>query len=575
MMATKTPQPGRFFRSAAFALGVLGALLALASWLAPNHYPPWTSFHAEAFAFAALGLLGLAALAAARPAAGWPAAAWATLGLIGVVWVHWRLGLIASFGDAFTSSLYLMGLALALWLGHQSASPPLRDAAVRAAAAVLVGAALVSSYVALLQWLGLESSWGIFAAERGPEMRPFGNLAQPNHLATLVLMASPMAALLWRNGQLRAWQFWTVLLGLSVGLVLSESRSGRLGAFALGAYALWALRATALRAQAVRVVLVWWLMLAALWLARDAASEFLLLQPPRSVSLTQDQARTVMWSQMLAAIREAPWLGYGWRQTIVAQKTGALEYAGLLVTDYAHNIVLDVLLWVGVPLGCALIGVTVLWLLRLARRARSADQVLLFAGVIPFLVHSQFEFPFAYAYFLFPVGWALGLLSAEVAPAPKPTAAGFGLALAAVILAWLALCGLAARDYLLAEEDYRVMRFELRKVGQRPANYEAPTLRWLTQLDGLLVAGRIKPRAGMPASEIELLERVNQGQGWAMLHLTYIAALGLNGQPAQATEELRRLRALYGDVTYDQAVAHLRALQAEPGFELLRAVRVP
>ncbi|GAB4407075.1 MAG: hypothetical protein OHK0048_27140 [Rhodoferax sp.] len=315
----------------------------------------------------------------------------------------------------------------------------------------------------------------------------------------------------------------------------------------------------------------------AAWFARDWGADWLLLQPGRGAQMTQDNARTVMWAQMAAAIREAPWFGYGWRQTIVAQKTGALAQSGLLVTDYAHNIELDVLLWVGLPVGCTLIGLTVWWLARLARDARTVEHALLFAGTIPFLVHSQFEFPFAYAYFLFPVAWMLGFLGSSLSDGigvlRQTSSAKFWIAI--FTASFMVLCSLAGRDYLLAEEDYRVMRFELRKVGQRPQGYVAPDLHWLTQLNDLLLAGRIKPGAGMPRSEIQLLERVNRNQGWAMLHLSYIAALGLNGQEDRAREELRRLRALYGETTYRQVVEHLQDMQRDEAFAPLRGVSLP
>ena len=239
MTAEKTPLLGRFFHALGWALLVLGLVLSPMAWLAPNHYPPWTSFHGEAFAFAALGALCLAALMSGRAVPPLPVASGFALALIGLVWAQWASGQIASQGDALLSSLYLGGLALALWLGRFAAAAPWRNNAESVLAAVVVAAALISTYIALMQWLRLESLWGIFAAERGPGMRPFGNLGQPNHLATLVLMASPLAALLALRGHLKPWQLAVVLVSLGLGMVLSESRSGRLSAAAMGLYLLW------------------------------------------------------------------------------------------------------------------------------------------------------------------------------------------------------------------------------------------------------------------------------------------------------------------------------------------------
>ncbi len=120
-----------------------------------------------------------------------------------------------------------------------------------------------------------------------------------------------------------------------------------------------------------------------------------------------------------------------------------------------------------------------------------------------------------------------------------------------------------AQEYLKVEEDYRVMRFELRRLGQTPAGYEAPKLALLTQLDETLKVGRMVPYPGMPARDIERLRIANASQAWATLHLSYAVALALNGQPEEATRQLQNLRALYGAATYKQVSEMFLRVQAE------------
>ena len=55
--------------------------------------------------------------------------------------------------------------------------------------------AVISSVLALVQWFQLDEQLGIFAANPGPYGRPFGNLAQPNLFATLLVMG--LAAVMW------------------------------------------------------------------------------------------------------------------------------------------------------------------------------------------------------------------------------------------------------------------------------------------------------------------------------------------------------------------------------------------
>jgi hypothetical protein len=75
----------------------------------------------------------------------------------------------------------------------------------------------------------------------------------------------------------------------------------------------------------------------------------------------------------------------------------------------------------------------------------------------------------------------------------------------------------------------------------------------LTQVDELLKLGRIQPHADMSSAEIERLAKGSRSFGWATLHLTYAAALGMNGRPQEATAQLRLLRDVYGPESYAQA----------------------
>ena len=468
---------------------------------------------------------------------------------------------------------------MAWWIGTNSTSPErtARQSLTLFASLVTAGAAL-SVFIATLQWLRLESNWGIFAADRGPAMRPFGNLGQPNHLATLALMGIAMSCALYLQQRLRRWQLIALVTWLSWGLILTESRTGLLSAILLGVIFMWQGRWTWGLGN-WRTVLVWWAALLALASLLTPLNEALLLQAGRGdVPMTHDNLRMIMWRQSLSAIQQSPWLGYGWRQTVVGQKAGANVVAGTLATDYAHNLGLDLLLWVGIPIGILLLTLATFWLVTAARKSEGPFQFLLLAGILPVGVHSMLEFPFAYSYFLFPVGWMLGALAASQDRNKAITEIFWGsigwFSAVAALLVFSGLCFLVAQEYLKVEEDYRVMRFELRRLGQTPADYEAPQLALLTQLDETLKVGRMVPYPGMPTRDIERLRIANASQAWATLHLSYVVALALNGQPEEATRQLRNLRALYGAETYKQVSEMFLRVQAEQ-YPQLALVKLP
>ena len=574
MVFFKAPRKGRF--SFVKLISALGALTSLAAWLAPNHYPPWTSFHGELAAFFALGLFSLAALVDRNPIVlDKVLSVLAAIGLL--IGFQWASGQIAYGGDAIISCVYIAGFATAWWLGLNSrcsASQP-RIAALLFAAICVTGAS-VATFIALLQCLRLESMLGVFAADLGPGMRPFGNFGQPNHLATLALMAVVQASILYDSDRLKKWQWILLVIYLSLGVVATQSRAGLASSLVLGVFFMvyshkfWS-------KSSRKIVPIWWAGLLIVTVYWPAINDALYLQSERSFLPAQDQSRILMWKQMASAIEHSSWLGYGWRQTVVAQKSGANFVAGNLPTDYAHSFPIDIVLWVGIPIGAVILLAILWWMFRAVKRISSLSEFFLLAGVVPVCIHSLVEFPFAYSYFLFPVGWMLGAVSA-MQQFPKGVVnhkiqPSLRVALAAWLLAFFSLSFWLVPEYLRAEEDYQVMRFELRNLGNIPAGHEKPSLQILTQLGAVLEVGRLVPTVGMPPESLSAMKVANANLSWATLQLNYAIALGLNGDPHEATRQLANLRAVYGEKTYQQ-VREVFSQRIEKHAEL-NAVTLP
>lgn len=562
----KTPRKGRFSWSSLFTgLGLLAFLLA---WLAPNHYPPWLTFHSESLVFAALIAFSSALLLRVRPLR-FDGIVWLVWLLVGLVWLQWCAGLIGYRGDAAVSSLYLFGFALAWLLGLNAATvPALGEKMESLVAGVMVLAAALSVYAALAQWLDQETNFAGLVLAATPGMRPYGNLAQPNQLASLILIAVVMALWLHRLGKLKTWQTWALVVWLSWGLTMVESRSGWLSACLLGVLVLWRGQPAWL-AVGWRTVAGWWLMLLVMRTIWTSLQSVLLLAPPiRPLqAMAQDNGRLVLWRQLLAGIEQAPWFGYGWRQTVAGHKAGTAQLSSGALTDYSHSLVLDLILWLGLPLAILLLGLMGWWLLRATLRVNTARQLLLLAAALPIMVHSLVEFPFAYAYFLFLAGWLLGGLAAlQLGAGSVVWSAERWLVKLAWLISVLAFAGVstwAGREYLDIEEDYRVMRFELRNVGTIPQGYEVPRPVLLDHLGAILRVGRIKPHTGMSAEELEGMRQLNRNYNWATLQVNYALALALNGQAEQAEAEMESLRQHFGEESYKQAVQFIRDYQRQ------------
>ncbi len=576
-IADQTPREGRF--SWLTLILALGLLAYQGAWLTPNHYPPWLSFHSESLTFVALMVVSLVWVSRARK---WvlDRAALLPMALIGVIWLQWGAGQIAYSGEAVMSSLYLGGFTLAWLLGSNLADKSAAgDKILSWLAGLLVVAAATSVYIAALQWLDLEAGYANLIVERPQGGRPNGNLAQSNHLATLLLMGLVMSVWLYHQQYLRRWQAWVLVTWLSFGLTMAQSRAGWLSAALLGLFLLWRGQ-SAWRIGGLRAVLGWWSMLLVMWLAWKPANVTLDATGESRVlaSLTQDNARVVLWRQILAGIEQSPWWGYGWGQTVAGHKAGTAHISNGLLTDYAHSLPLDLMLWLGIPLAILLMATMAWWLLRAAYRINDPRHLLLMAAALPVLVHSLVEFPFAYAYFLFTVAFLFGSLSIRQST-PNPGAwiisrfperwMGMGL-----VVVFAVLSARVGYEYVQVEEDYRVMRFEMRNVGRTPENYEAPDLWILNQLGAVLKLGRVQPRPGMSSAELESMKVLNKNYNWATLQMRYAVALALNGQVEQALTEMKSLRAHYGEVSYQQAKQLIQEQQNNQ-YPQLRELKLP
>lgn len=553
----KTPREGRFSWAGLF--WVLGLALLTLSWLLPNHYPPWATFHSDVVAFAALGVFVLAAGTGAPVSAIRSRAPAVVLALAIVPAVQHAGGLLSFHGDALLALIFLAGLAAALYVGlRQGSEEGSARKTVTGFAIAIALAGCVSTWLAIVQWLRMEEIMGIFIANIGESQRPFANFGQPNLFGTLVVMAVASAVFLYEQRKLGPVATAAVAFFLSLGLALAQSRAAFLAA---GVTFAWWLLARPPASRLRPAVAVAW----AAWFFACAASlpwlsVVLEFAGSRNTTLFDNNGRILMWRQVIAGIAQAPWTGYGWGQTAAAQMAGSVEHPGVLATIYAHNLPLDLMAWFGVPLALVLTLAGSAWIIRRLLRAREATGFHALAIGLPVAVHSLVEFPFAYGYFLFPVAILAGVACALEAGARRAPA-GRARWLVPAAAAWLALSGTIAWEYVGVEEDFRFVRFESMRVGKTPESHVPPVLHLNDQMRSMLKVARLKPAPGMDDAAVEEARKVAQRFPWAPLSLRYAAILLANGRTAEADMQMRVVRGMYGEVYYRSALERLEEVK--------------
>lgn len=516
---------------------LVAAAVALSlSWLLPNHTPPWLGFHADAWA--AVVLTGVAAGVIWRSkSTPWPTLALLTAALIGLVGLQHVFGLIRQFGVAWINILFLTGLLLALLVGRswERASP--RQCADLLFIAAAAGA-VISVGVQWHQWLGWEplGPWIL----KSPGSRHFANMVQPNQLASLLLLGLLGCAWLHLRGQLNGIAAVVLAVWLLFGLALTESRTGWLNTLLIVA-AFWMARRFAGMRHVSRVAigLAGFYFLTVAFLLPTLNGFYGASGVPVAPRSIEDSPRINLWTMLIEAAALRPWTGFGWGQVSHAEFLMPIErmYPGASAQQ-AHNLVLDLVLWNGVPIGLAVAALLAVWAWRVVRRISDPFQLLmaLFLGVLG--IHAMLEYPLQYAYFLLPAGLMIGALEASVGL--RPVFEAPRSLTASLLIGAAAMLTLTVRDYFRVETSFYGLRFEQRKI-QTSIPPVPPDVQVLTQWRDYIHFARLEPSQVHHPEALAWASDVVRTMPSALGMYKVAAMLAFAGQPDEAQRWLQIL----------------------------------
>ncbi|SHM81155.1 PglL family O-oligosaccharyltransferase [Rhizobacter sp. OV335] len=509
------------------------------AWLIPDHYLPWAAFQADAVAAVAMALLVAPVLVRAKRWC-WPFLASVALACVGVIAVQAFTGLILFAGDAWMAGLYMAGFGLSLAAGATFESMGPRASPWEALWLTFVFAGVLSVGAELVQWLTVPDL-GRWVTAMPPHGRPSGNLAQPNQLATLLSLGFVGTLALHQTGRLGGRCAWVVALWLVLGAVLTRSRTPWVAALMLTVWFVSFRARAEVRARPAPLLVL--LMLGvAMHFAVNPVSDALHLSDGRPLAeQAQGGTRPTHWAGMLDAASRKPWVGYGWNQVAVAQSRVATDHASTWEQlEHSHNLLLDLLIWNGIPIGLGIFGSLAWWFASRWRRIRDPQSAYLIAAVGMVFLHSLLEFPLDYAYFLLPVGFMMGGLDERL----RTTARGTTVPRWVAVGLWAGCCCLGVmigRDYLEAEQNLRTFRLEAARIGTGYVTSTAPDLLLLTQQSAFLSFARHEAGPGMSAAELDDMHSIAQRFGYPPVLFRYAMASALNGRPEDARHSLELL----------------------------------
>ena len=285
----------------------------------------------------------------------------------------------------------------------------------------IVAVGVLSTLIAIVQVYIPKLADGAIIAQSGIPGRAVGNLRQPNHLASLLVWSVIALVPLVEWRRIPRWLGGLLLLFIMYGVFLSGSRTGLIGGAIV--LVLWALIDRRLSASTrVSLVVAVSITLAMPWLSSHLAHAAIGTATRASDG---DSSHFAIWKNALEMIRQQPWLGVGWGEFNFAWTLTPFPGRPIAFFDHTHDLPLQLIVELGLPLGLLVLGLMVWTLVLGARRAwatqgepgvgaRAAWVMVAMIGI-----HSLDEYPLWYVYFLLPAAWAWGFTLGS-GPAPRP-----------------------------------------------------------------------------------------------------------------------------------------------------------
>ncbi|UTO19848.1 Wzy polymerase domain-containing protein [Acinetobacter sp. Z1] len=514
------------------------------AWLSPFHTYPWVTFSSELSSFAAaLAILGLFLnqnIKLAIPQI------WMIPVLI-IPLIQFSFGLITDFSIAFLSFSYLFAFWLMIVSGYNVASTEeKRERIMTGFSYTVLGVAFISGLFAVIQWLNWESNFGWVMALKGS--RPYANFGQPNNLSTFLIMGLLAALYLYEKHKASLWLLIPSSVLVLFAVCLTQSRTAWIVCIFIFFY--WIYKQYKLQPRFNFPKLLMW-SLAYFILAGyllPLIAELMSYSAGSGITHTASiveragsgHERIGMWIQILHAIAERPWFGYGWNQTSIAVVESIHFNTFQVWFNSAHNVFLDLLVWNGIPLASLIIAYIALWFFWLNKQAKDITSIIAILMVCTILIHAMLEFPQRYAYFLLPMGFLLGLIQAQnpnlkaIIVNKNVTRCLWLVSIVVLLLVW--------RDYKLFQENSRLV-FK----GKTPSEeiLGSSKILLLTQFQQRLNWIALNPKTKFSETDLELLGEMVKNKATPYNLKKYAQLLVYNEKIADAEQQLVVLNRLY------------------------------
>lgn len=541
-----------------FTLALIAAILISLAWLMPVHYRPWVTYTGELYAFFALFALAAIGL---KEKIKIPAISLPLLLLAGVPLIHFLTGQVFFFSTAMMGFIFVFSFWLASVLGYNlSTGNYNREETFANLSYVFLASGTVTGIIALCQWTNLDATLPGMVNISGNQ-RPYANFAQPNNMATFLVMALMSCLYLYEKKKIQTKWLFACAAVIVMGVALSQSRTAWVAAIAIMLYLAFYQYKGIIRLKWVYST-AWFIFfiscIVTFPLLSQLAAQVMDTDVVQSRDVlsraTGDMSRIAIWQQMIAAIQAQPWFGYGWYQTSAAFVSISDTVQGPVWIRSAHNFILDFLLWNGLIIGLPFLAYFGYLGYQLQRWVNTPESVIGILMIGVFVTHAMFEFPQHYAYFLLPVGFILGTVLAQNPKIKTVVMPSIGMQFTFAV--GLLLLIVIYRDYDVAVPKLgQSIRYE--KQPEKITNEKPIYL--LTEFNHRIAWIRLNPYSKASAEQIQEGEQIVLSYPTKYNLIKYAKLLAFNGYEAEAKHQLQRLKTIqktemsYEELTQDMS----------------------
>ena len=526
-----------------FFLLLLASVFISLGWLLPIHYRPWVTYTGELFAF--LSLFSLAAIYL-KDKIKLPVLSLPLLLLAIIPLIQYLGGELFFFDKALTSTLFVFGFWLSIVIGYNLSVEKLdRESVFTGFSIVLLLCGTLTGIIAICQWLTLDAYIpGMVNMQNA--VRPYANFAQPNNMATFLVMSLLGCLYLYEKQKLKTWITCLCSLIMLLALALSQSRTSWVACCCILIYGAYQQYKGFIRLKWY-YALAWFGLFIGFILILPAVTQLIAQITDANIAQTKDviaratgdMSRLAIWEQMLHAIADRPWLGYGWNQTSVAYTLVSDHFQGPVWIRSAHNFILDFMLWNGLLIGLPFLAYFGYWGYQLNKHVNSVESVIGILMIGAVLIHSMLEFPQYYAYFLLPVGFIIGLVQSQQANIKTITLSPNYMRVSYAIS--LILLILIVRDYsVMVPKLNQSMRHE--QTPEKITNQDQIYL--LEEFNRRIAWIRMNPYTKVNTQQLEDIKEIVLNYPTKYDLIKYAKVLAFNGYEQEAKHQLWLLKTL-------------------------------